>query len=96
MTVPDVERWLVQILEAWRDANGPEMVEPWDYRYVQGEANRQLAPVFAKVDMLALDHRFYRDLGADLDQLGVHRLPEARALCGWPVAADCRARRRAL
>ena len=70
--VADVERWLVQILEAWRDANPGELVEPWDYRYAQGEANRQLAPAFAKhPDMLALDHQFYRDLGADLDQLGV-------------------------
>ncbi|MEX2149638.1 MAG: hypothetical protein WD793_05460 [Steroidobacteraceae bacterium] len=71
VTVADVERWLVQILGAWRDANPGPLVEPWDYRYVQGEANRRLAPAFAKVDMLALDHRFYRDLGADLDQLGV-------------------------
>jgi hypothetical protein len=71
VTVADVERWLVQILEAWRDANAGPMVEPWDYRYVQGEANRRLAPAFAKLDMLALDHRFYRDLGADLDELGV-------------------------
>jgi hypothetical protein len=72
VTVPDVERWLVQILEAWRDANKGDLIEPWDYRYVQGEANRRLAPAFAKFpDMLALDHQFYRDLGADLDQLGV-------------------------
>jgi hypothetical protein len=71
VTVVDVERWLVRMLEAWRDANPGPMVEPWDYRYVHGEANRRLAPAFAKVDMLALDHRFYRDLGADLDQLGV-------------------------
>jgi hypothetical protein len=71
VTVADVERWLVQILEAWRDANTGPMVEPWDYRYLQGEANRRLAPAFAKLDMLALDHRFYRDLGADLDELGV-------------------------
>ena len=72
VSVADVERWLVQILEAWRDANPGELVEPWDYRYAQGEANRQLAPAFAKYpDMLALDHQFYRDLGADLDQLGV-------------------------
>jgi hypothetical protein len=72
VTVPDVERWLVQILSAWRDANRGPLVEPWDYRYVQGEANRRLAPAFGKFpDLLALDHRFYRDLGADLDKLGV-------------------------
>ncbi len=72
VTVAEVERWLVQILEAWRDANTGPLVEPWDYRYVQGEANRRLAPAFEKFpDMLALDHRFYRDLGADLNALGV-------------------------
>ncbi len=72
VSVADVERWLVQILETWRDANKGAPVEPWDYRYVNGQANRQLAPAFAKhPDMLALDHQFYRDLGADLDQLGV-------------------------
>ena len=38
----DIERWLVQILEAWRDASPEEMVEPWDYRYLNSGANRQL------------------------------------------------------
>jgi len=71
VSVADVERWLVQILEAWRDANPGEMVEPWDYRYAQGAANRQLAPAFAKHNLLKLDHRFYLDLGADLEKLGV-------------------------
>jgi hypothetical protein len=70
VTVPEVEKWLVQILEAWRDATGPEMVEPWDYRYTIGEGGRQLADAF-RGDILALDHRFYRDLGVDLDALGV-------------------------
>ncbi len=46
ITIGDVERWLVRILEAWRDATGPEKVEPWDYRYSVGEAGRRLAPSF--------------------------------------------------
>jgi len=71
VTVPDVEQWLVQILEAWRDATGPEMVEPWDYRYAIGEGGRQLQPKFGGGDLLTLDHRFYADLGVDLDALGV-------------------------
>ena len=41
VTVPEVEQWLVKILEAWRDATGPEMVEPWDYRFAIGEGGRQ-------------------------------------------------------
>ncbi len=71
VTVPDVEKWLVRILEAWRDATGPEMVEPWDYRYAMGEANRRLAPRFAGKEILSFDHRFYMDLGVDLNALGV-------------------------
>ena len=71
VTVRDVEQWLVEILEAWRDATGPEMVEPWDYRYAMGEAGRQLQPKFKGSDLLALDHRFYKDLSVDLDALGV-------------------------
>jgi hypothetical protein len=71
--VADVERWLVQILEAWRDATGPATVEPWDYRFAIGEGGRRLAKDAKELsgDILALDHRFYRDLGADLDALGV-------------------------
>ena len=69
-TVPEVEQWLVQILEAWRDATGPEMVEPWDYRFAIGEGGRRLAGSFS-ADIFVLDHRFYKDLGADLDALGV-------------------------
>jgi len=71
VTVPDVEKWLVQILEAWRDATGPAMVEPWDYRHTVGEANRKLASSFPGGDIVAVDHRFYKDLGVDLDALGV-------------------------
>jgi hypothetical protein len=70
-TVPEVERWLVQILAAWRDATDPTPVEPWDYRYATGEGGRKLAAAFAGRELLALDHRFYADLGVDLDALGV-------------------------
>src|SRR5262245_4015553 len=48
VTVPDVEQWLVQILEAWRDAPGPEMVEPWGYRYAIGEGGRPRRPRFRR------------------------------------------------
>ncbi|MEX0735128.1 MAG: hypothetical protein WD051_10935 [Steroidobacteraceae bacterium] len=71
VTIADVECWLLQMLAAWRDATGPEMVEPWDYRYVNGEANRRLASSFPDGDIIAVDNRFYRDLGADLKALGV-------------------------
>ena len=71
VTVPEVEQWLVKILEAWRDATGPEMVEPWDYRFAIGEGGRLLAKSFPAGELLAVDHRYYKDLGVDLDALGV-------------------------
>jgi hypothetical protein len=55
---PEVEKWLVQILEAWRKASGDKQVEPWDYRYV-GDA-------VAREAMQPLNERYYRDLGANL------------------------------
>jgi len=67
----DVERWLIEMLDAWREANGPEKMEPWDFRYSIGEANRLLAEQMP-ADMLGpVNQRFYVDLGADLEALGV-------------------------
>lgn len=67
----DVERWLVQVLEAWRDANPADPIEPWDFRYVNGAANRELQERIPAAALLPVNQRFYRDLGADLGQLGV-------------------------
>jgi hypothetical protein len=71
VTVADVERWLVQVLDAWRQANGPEMVEPWDYRYSIGEAGRRLAGRIPAEALVPANERFFRDLGADLATLGI-------------------------
>jgi len=71
VSVGEVEKWLVQILEAWRDANPPDLIEPWDYRYSVGEANRRLAPAFPGGDIISVNDRFYLDLGVDLAALGV-------------------------
>jgi hypothetical protein len=70
-TTADVERWLVQVLEAWRDANPAAPIEPWDFRYVHGAANRELQARIPATALLPVNQRFYRDLGADLSQLGV-------------------------
>jgi len=67
----EIERWLVRVLEAWRDATGPEMVEPWDYRYVHGEANRRLDASIPANALMPTSERFYADLGADPRALGV-------------------------
>lgn len=67
----ELELWLQEILEQWSLVNGDEQVEPWNYRYATGEADRLLASRISLDSLLTIDHRFYRDLGADLDQLGV-------------------------
>ena len=66
-----VEHWLVQVLAAWRDANPADPIEPWDFRYVNGAANRELQARIPAAALLPVNQRFYRDLGADLTQLGV-------------------------
>ena len=66
----EVERWLVQILEAWRQSSGDAMVEPWDFRFQTGEADRLLAAYVPRESLQPVNERYYRDLGADLDKLG--------------------------
>ena len=67
---PEVERWLVQILDAWRESSGDVMVEPWDFRFQAGEADRLLETYIPRESLQAINHRYYRDLGADLEQMG--------------------------
>jgi hypothetical protein len=67
----DVERWLVQILEAWRDASPEGMVEPWDYRYLNSRASLQLEAKIPPESLRPANERFYRDLGAEPGGLAV-------------------------
>jgi hypothetical protein len=67
---PEVERWLVQILDAWRESSDDAMVEPWDFRFLAGEADRLLGAYIPRESLQPINHRYYRDLGADLDQMG--------------------------
>ena len=71
VSTADVERWLVDILDAWRKASDPRMVEPWDYRYANSAANRELAARIPAESLLPANERFYRELGADLGRLQV-------------------------
>ena len=71
VTSAQLEQWLVLILEAWRTATAGTSFEPWDYRYAAGAAERTLAVRISRAALLDIDHRFYRDLGADLKALGV-------------------------
>jgi hypothetical protein len=70
-TPAEIERWLEQILDAWRGATDSTPIEPWDYRFVHGAAERALAPSIAREAMQPLNERFYKDLGADLAAWGV-------------------------
>lgn len=77
ISTDEVERWLTQILDAWRQASGPAMIEPWDYRFTIGEASRLLAAKIPADRLMQVNEYFYRDLGADLKKLAVvHDLGE--------------------
>jgi hypothetical protein len=66
----EVERWLVQILDAWREASGDVGVEPWDFRFQGGEADRLLGAYIPRESLQPINFRYYRDLGADLERMG--------------------------
>jgi hypothetical protein len=66
----DVERWLEQILDAWRQANRDEPIEPWNFSYMGAEADRLLATAIPRESLQPVNQRFYQELGADLKQFG--------------------------
>ena len=66
----DVERWLEQILDAWRQVNPADPVEPWSFSYLSAEADRQLAAAIPRESLQPINQRFYQDLGLDLRQSG--------------------------
>ena len=71
VTPSEVEQWLEQVLDAWRRISGDQTIEPWNYFYVNGQANRTLGGSVSRDSLLPITERYYRDLGADLKQLGV-------------------------
>jgi hypothetical protein len=66
----ELERWLVQILDAWRESTAATMIEPWNFRFDSGQADRLLEKYIPRESLQPLNQRFYRDLGADLEQIG--------------------------
>lgn len=66
ITPAESERWLVRILDAWRRVSGPQEVEPWDYRFTCGAAERELGEAVPRGELQALNQRYYQDLGLDL------------------------------
>jgi hypothetical protein len=69
---PDsLERWLITILETWRDVTPPSLIEPWDWYYQTGRASRVLGPRIPLERLTRLNDSVYGALGADLATLRV-------------------------
>ena len=69
---PDsLERWLLSVLETWRDATPADLVEPWDWYWETGRASRALSPRIPLDRLTGLNAAVYRTLGADLRTLRV-------------------------
>ena len=73
-----IEGWLEQILETWRQSSGDHTLEPWDFWYRGGEADRVLSAFIPRESLKPVSERYYRDLGADLDRVGVFYDLDAR------------------
>jgi hypothetical protein len=69
---PDsLERWLLAMLETWRESNSDSLVEPWDWYYLAGQASRTLSPRISRERLIRINADVYRSLGADPKAVGV-------------------------
>ena len=66
-----LERWLVEVLETWRDSLPEGEVEPWDLAWSWGEADALLAPAISKDGMIGTAKRYVTELGAPPKDLSV-------------------------
>ena len=72
LTPDQGEGWLVRALEGWESALPYAQAAPWDFRFAMlGRSDASLATCASRDAQLAGNASFYRDLGADLDALGV-------------------------
>ncbi len=77
---PEVmEQWLIRVLQMWRDITPDEAIEPWDFAYRAGRADRALSDAISLEALRSINDRFYRDLGADPIALEVRYDVEPRA-----------------
>lgn len=67
----EIEHWLEQILDTWRQVSGDQLMEPWDYFLIGGEAERILAPAIPRASLETINQRYYHDLGAEVEQLHI-------------------------
>ena len=74
-----MEALLVSVLQTWRDITPDTPIEPWDFAYRAGRANRALREAIPLASLRPINDRFYRDLGADPVALDVQYDLEPRA-----------------
>jgi hypothetical protein len=74
-----MERWLVALLERWREISPELWIEPWDFAYQAGRAGRTLGTGIPLDSLRAINDRFYSELGADPVALRVHYDLDVRA-----------------
>ncbi len=75
-----VESTLVAILEAWlAAARTVDPIEPWDWWYQAGEAERGLEAAIPFERLRVISDGYHRALGADPDALGIRFDTEPRA-----------------
>jgi hypothetical protein len=81
-----MEGWLTSVLEAWRASQPDSTIEPWDFYYLTGAADRRLSGRIPTIgDLSRVNQAYYRSLGADPDSLNVHFDLEVRQ-GKYPVA----------
>ena len=69
---PDsLERWLLTIIQSWRDANPDSVIEPWDWYYQNGLAGRALGGRISRERLTEITAEVYGALGADIGALNV-------------------------
>lgn len=78
VSVADIEGWVMATLEAWRNAvampaarAGEPPIEPWDWWWSAGAADRALAAALPMDRVFAVNREVYTALGADLESLRV-------------------------
>jgi len=67
-----LERWLLSILERWHASTPEDELEPWDFYYANGAAERRLNQRIPLDRLRAVNDSFYQRLGADPNRLGIH------------------------
>ena len=67
-----MQGWLTSILDAWSSGASGRELEPWDFAYATGKASRILSPRISRSSLEPINDGFFRRLGAEPAQLGVH------------------------